>query len=196
MRSIRGLLAAVAFLSIIPLVLIGSALFDIEAEVVVHFVAALGFALLALAVFDFATPAWLTWAACFVAAVSAATYLLQGLSNLAPNNEALHYVAFQVLGQQLERVLPDVLIAWFGGLLLTDSRGKTRLLGFCLVLPVVAVEVVSYGFTMFGGSIYDVAPMLKAAMLLPFVWLPFESTKQRPSEVKPAALLSQPAPSA
>jgi len=98
MRSLRGLLAACAFLSIIPLALVASLLFDVEAEITVHFVAAVGFALLALAVFDFEAPVWLTWAACVAATVSAATYLLQGLSNLAPNNEAIQYVAFQVLG--------------------------------------------------------------------------------------------------
>jgi len=196
MRSLRGLLAACAFLSIIPLALVASLLFDIEAEITVHFVAAVGFALLALAVFDFETPVWLTWAACVAATVSAATYLLQGASNLAPNNEALHYVAFQVLGQQLERVLPDVLLAWFVGLLLTDSWGKSKVLGVCLMIPVVAVELLSFGFTLFGGSIYEVAPILKAAMLLPFVWLPFECTKRRTRGVTTSALASQPAPAA
>jgi hypothetical protein len=177
MRSPAGLLAAIAFLLILPLAVLGSILFDIEAEITVHFVAAIGFALLAWSVFDFHTPRWLTWAACVAASVSAATYLLQGMSNLVPN-AALQYVAFQLLGQQLERVLPDVLLLWFVGLLLTDSYGKTRLLGLAIMMLAVGAELLSYAYSLFlGGSIYEVAPLLKAAMLLPFVWLPFESTK-------------------
>ena len=60
--------------------------------------------------------------------------------------------------------------------------------------PVVAVELLSYGFTLFGGSVYDVAPILKAALLLPFVWLPFECTKMRTRRVAASDLVSQPAP--
>ena len=97
---------------------------------VVLFVTAVGFALLGFAVFDFRAPRWLTRVASVAAGISALTYLLQGLSNLVPNNDALHYVAFALLGQQLERVLPDVMILWFVGMLLSDSRGKTKLLGF------------------------------------------------------------------
>jgi hypothetical protein len=176
MRSVRGLCAAISFLLVVPLALLGSIAFGIDAELTVHFVAAVGFALLALAVFDFQTPRWLTLAACVAASISAGTYLLQGISNLVPN-DALHYVAFQVLGQQLERVLPDVLMVWFLGLLLTASHGKTRLLGFAVVVPVELIELASYGLSVVGGSIYDGAPLLKAALLLPFVWLALESAK-------------------
>jgi hypothetical protein len=195
MRSLRGLLAATAFLSIVPLAVLGSVVFNIDAELTVHLLAAVGFTLLALCVFDFQTPRWLTWAACVAASISAATYLLQGVSNLMPGNEALHFVAFQLLGQQLERVLPDVLIAWFVGLLLTDSRGKTKLLGVALMVPVVGVALLSYGFSFFGGSIYDVTPLLKAVMLLPFAWLAFESAKTT-RYLEPVALLRPSATSA
>jgi hypothetical protein len=184
MRSPGGLLAAVTFLLILPLAVLGSILFDIEAEITVHFLAAMGFALLARSVFDFHTPRWLTWAACVAGSVSAVTYLLQGVSNLV-QNAALQYVAFQLLGQQLERVLPDVLLLWFVGLLLTDSHGHTRWLGLAIMMPAVAAELLSYGYSLFlGGSIYEIAPLLKAAMLLPFVWLPFESTKLKSSDAE------------
>ena len=181
MRSSRGLFAAIAFLLVLPLAVLSSIVFGMEAEVTVHFVAAVGFALLALSVFDFHAPRWLSLAACAAASISACTYLLQGVSNLVPN-DTLHYVAFQLLGQQLERVLPDVLILWFLGLLLTDSHGKTRLLGFAGVVPVLLEELLSYGFSLSGGSIYEVAPLLKAALILPFVWLACESAKMRSRE--------------
>jgi hypothetical protein len=128
------------------------------------------------------------WAACLAASASAVTYLLQGVSNLVPN-DALRYVAFQLLGQQLERVLPDVIIAWFVALLLTDSGARTRTLGFAVIVPVVGIKVLSYSFSIFGGSIYDTAPILKAAMLLPFVWFPFESAKRTSSDAETTPLL-------
>jgi hypothetical protein len=196
MRSLRGLLAAIAFLLVVPLVVVNSALFAIEAEITVHFVAAVGFLLLALAAFDFRTPKWIMWAACVAASISAVTYLLQGVSNLVPNNTALFYLAFTVLGQQLERVLPDVLIVWFVAILLTDSRGKTRILGWAIMVPVIGVELLSYGSNLFGGSIYEVAPILRAAILLPFVWLAFESAKKRSPDLGQAALLRTSAASA
>jgi hypothetical protein len=187
MRSIRGLLAAIAFLLVVPLVVVNSALFAIEADITVHFVAAVGFLLLALAAFDFRTPKWIMWAACVAASISAVSYVLQGVSNLVPNNSTLFYLAFTILGQQLERVLPDVLILWFVAILLTDSHGTTRIFGLAVMAAVVGVEVLSYGSRLFGGSIYDAAPILRAAILLPFVWLPFESAR------KASPVLGQPA---
>jgi len=176
MRSRRGLLAASAFLLLVPVALLNQILLGVDAETTVHFVAALGFALLAVAVFDFQTPRWATWAASIAASLSAATYLLQGVSNVVPN-EALRYVAFQVLGQQLERVLPDVLILWFLTLALTDSRGWTKGLGLTVVSIAVAVELLGYV-----GSIYESVPVLKAVLLLPFVWFAVESA-QKPASV-------------
>src|SRR5215204_1895760 len=99
MRSLRGLLAASAFLLLLPLAVLNSVLFDIDGEITVHFGAAVGFALLAWSVFDFGTPRWMMWAGAVAASVSAVTYLLQGVSNLLPYNAALYYVAYSLLGQ-------------------------------------------------------------------------------------------------
>jgi len=88
------------------------------------------------------------------------------------------------------------LIVWFVGLLLTDSRGKTKRLGFAIVAPVVGLELLSYGSAFFGGSIYDGAPILRAAMLLPFVWLAFEGAKKNSLNPGMAALLGPSAASA
>jgi hypothetical protein len=89
MRSPRGLLASLAFLLLLPLAVLGEALFNIDSEISVHFIAAIGFAVLALAVFDFQTPRWLTWAACAAASISALTYFLQGVSNVVPNDTSI-----------------------------------------------------------------------------------------------------------
>jgi len=77
----------------------------------------------------------------------AAIFLLQGLSELT-QNESLTHLAFQVLGQRLERVLPDLLIVWFVAMLLTDSQGWTRILGFVVMSIAVGVEVYSYCFVL------------------------------------------------
>jgi hypothetical protein len=184
MRSLRGLLAAVAFLLVVPVALLNQVLLGIDAETSVHFVAALGFALLAVAVFDFQTPKWTTWAACIAASVSAATYLLQGISNVVPN-DALQYVAFQLLGQQLERVLPDVLLLWFLSLALTDSRSWTKVFGLTVVSIAVAVEVMGYF-----GSVYELVPVLKAVLLLPFVWFAAISGSGQPRRPRRASRTS------
>src|SRR5215216_4292213 len=117
MRSLRGFLAACAFLLLVPLALANQIVFGVDAEITLHFVAVVGFALLALSVFEFSTPRWITWMGCLAATTQAVIYLLQGVSNVVPN-DAVRYLAFQVLGQQIERVLPDVLLLWFAGLLL------------------------------------------------------------------------------
>jgi hypothetical protein len=177
MRSPRGLLAACAFLLVVPLALANQVVFGVEAEITVHFMAAVGFALLALCVFDFDTPRWITWMGCLAASAQSVIYLLQGVSNVV-SNDALRYLAFQVLGQQIERVLPDVLLVSFVGLLVADSQNKTRILGCTILAPVVGLELLSYGLSFFGVAMYETTPALRLVMLVPFIWLAFESAKK------------------
>lgn len=96
----------------------------------------------------------------------AAIFLLQGVSELIQNDSLTHF-AFQVLGQRLERVLPDLLIFWFVAMLLTDSQGWTRILGFVVMSIAVGVEVYSYVLSYLGDA---AAGGLKLLLLLPFVW--------------------------
>ena len=78
-----------------------------------------------------------------------------------------------MLGQQLERVLPDLLIVWFLALLLLASEGKTQLLGCIVMSAVVLGELATLA-----GPLLDVdVPDIKLRWLLPFVWLLFESVK-------------------
>ncbi len=177
MRSRWGVSAAVVFLLAVPLAVLMDGVFSVDAEATLHLVCALGFALLAGAVFSFRTPRWLTWVGCLSAGAMAVIFLLQGISNLVPN-DALHRIAFQILGQTPERVLPDLIVAWFVGLLLTDSRGWTRTLGWVVMALVVGVEVLGYASLLLGSSIFVVVPALKLALLLPFVWLLCESAKK------------------
>jgi hypothetical protein len=177
MKSSRGFWAAIAFLAALPVALLGQVVVGIDAEMVLHLVCALGFTLIAWSAFDFRTPGWVRWLGCASSGALAVIYLLQGLSQLT-RNDSLTFLAFPVLGQWPERVLTDLLILWFVALVLVDSRGKTRILGIIVMAIVVCLEVASNGWSFAGASLYAAAPMLKALILLPFVWLLVESAKQ------------------
>ena len=90
------------------------------ATAIVHFALGTAFVLLAAAMFDFGLNRWVTWLGATAAAVFGGTFLLQGVADLT-GIAALHWLAFDVLGQQLERILPDVVYIWFAALLLTGS---------------------------------------------------------------------------
>jgi hypothetical protein len=96
------------------------------------------------------------------------------VAQLVPN-ESLHYVAYQVLGQWPEGWLPDVVILWFVAMLVPDSQGKSRILGFIALSIAVCFELYSHILRDLGTSDTGI---LKLLMLLPFVWLLFESTKK------------------
>ena len=77
------------------------------ATTVVHFMLGSAFVLLAAAMFDFGLNRWVTWLGATAAAIFGGTFLLQGVADLT-GIAALHWLAFDILGQQLERILPDV----------------------------------------------------------------------------------------
>jgi hypothetical protein len=174
MRSSRGFFAAFVLLLGIPISLLGQVVFGIDVEITLHFVFALTAGLVALAVFDFKLPARITWMGCVSSGALAAIFLLQGVSQLIPN-DALFYLAYQVLGQRLETALIDVLILWFVALLLGDSQGKTRMFGCVAVSIVVCFELYRYDLAYLGA---EPAGILKLILLLPFVWLLLESKKK------------------
>ncbi|HXV99650.1 MAG TPA: hypothetical protein VEC93_14605 [Anaerolineae bacterium] len=174
MRSPRGFLAALVFLSLLPIAVLYQMFFDNGIEIITHGVLALGSVLISFAVFDFKVTSWITWLACVSMSALAAIFLLQGVSLLI-QNDALTYLAYQVLGQRLEAWLVDVLIVWFVALLLMDSRGKTRILGFVALSIVVCFEVYKYSLAYFGAA---PAESLKLLFLLPIVWFLFESKKK------------------
>ncbi|MGC2236276.1 MAG: hypothetical protein WA584_08950 [Pyrinomonadaceae bacterium] len=177
MKSLRGFLAAIVFLSAFPAAVLCQIIFGVEAEIIVHFVCAVSFALVSFSVFDFNIPGWINWTGSVSAGALALLFLLQGVSPLI-QNDSLTYFAFQVLGQWLEARLVDVLLLWFVALLLFDSCGKTRILGFVVMSIVVCVEAYGFYLAYLGTSLNAEAPILKLAFLLPFVWLIFESRKK------------------
>jgi hypothetical protein len=140
----------------------------------IHFFLAAGSVLLAFSVFDFELPRWINWIGCAAGLALGTIFLLQAVALLIPI-ESLHYFAYEVLGQWPEGWLPDVVILWFVAMLVLDSQGKSRILGIVAVSMAVCFELYSHILRYVGTS--DTGS-LKLLMLLPFVWLLFESTKK------------------
>jgi hypothetical protein len=177
MRSKLGLWASVVFFLAPPLAVVTDSVLGRNPSATAHLVWALGFALLAGALVTFDTPRWIAGLGCFAAGAAGLIFLLQGISDLVPN-EILHRIAFPILGAIPERVFIDLLIASFVGLLLTDSRGRTRVLGWLVMPIVVGLEVAGLVTQLLGNPIYETVPALKLILLLPLVWLLCESVKK------------------
>ena len=177
MRSPRGLLAAIVFLLALPVAVLSEILFGSGDGTTIHLALGAGSLLLAFAVFDFKLPRWMNWIGCVSAGALAVIFLLQAVALLIPN-DSLTYLAYEVLGQKLEGLLPDLVILWFVAMLLMDSQGKTRILGFVAMSIAVGSEVYKYTLVYLGTSIEAQPEVLRALMLLPFVWLLFESAKK------------------
>jgi hypothetical protein len=173
-RSPLGLLAALAFLLAVPIAFGCQILFGSGAGTGIHFALAAGCVLLAFCVFDFELPRWMNWIGCVAALALGTIFLLQAVALLVPM-ESLNYFAYGVLGQWPEGWLPDVIILWFVAMLVLDSRDKTRILGIVALSLAVCFEVYSHILRFVGTS---PSGTLKLLMLLPFVWLLFESIKK------------------
>jgi hypothetical protein len=177
MRSLRGFLAAIVFLLAIPVALLGQILFGSGASTTIHLALGAGAVLLSFAVFDFRLPGWINWIGCVSAGALGAIFFLQGVALLI-HNDSLTYIAYQVLGQWPEGLFPALLILWFVAMLLFDSQGKTRILGFVAMSTVIGFEVYTHTLAYLGTPIEEQSQMLRLLMLPLFVWLLFESTKK------------------
>ena len=178
MKSQLGFLAALVLLLALPITVLYQILVGTGADTVVHVMLAGGSLLLAASVFDFNKMAkWITWLGCLAAAAEGTIFLLQGVSHLV-QNAAFTDLVYQTLGQWPERLFMDLIIFWLAALWLTDSQGRTRLLGLITLVSVVGLDVYSYYLLSVDSSINTAAPALKLLYLLPFVWLLFESNKK------------------
>jgi hypothetical protein len=174
MRSPHGFYAALALLFAIPTSLLSQVALGIEFEITFHFLLALTGGLIALAVFDFKVPNWITWLGSGMAGALATIFLLQGVARLIPS-DALFTLAYQVLGGPLESALVDGLMLWFIALLLRGSQGKTRMFGVAALSIFGCFELYRYGLAYLGA---EPAGILKLTLLLPFIWLLLESKKK------------------
>jgi len=178
MRSTLGLAAAVVGLMTYPIGIAAGVMGgDLAAGTAVHFVLGSAFALLAVAMFDFGLNRWVTWLSATAAFVFGGTFLLQGIADMT-SIPALDWLAFDILGQQLERILPDVVYIWFAALLLTGSTGYSRILGWVIVPTLFGLELA----IAIGAQIGIDVPFIKLTLFAPFVWLLIESIKRPASE--------------
>ena len=179
MRSPRGILATSVCLVAVPVAFLFQLIVGSGAEIVLHLVLGAGFLLTAFAVFDFGPSRWLPWVGCLSIGALGATFLLQGISQLV-HNDWLTYLAFQILGQQVETLSGDVFLVWCSATVLLMSHGKVKLVGIVVMALAVSAEIYSYGVRYFGSAAGGVSPLLKLVLLLPFVWLLLESSKKIP----------------
>ena len=178
-RSRRGVLAASVCLLAVPVALLFQLMVGSGAEIVLHLVGGVGCLLTAVAVFDFQPPRWLPWVGCLSIGAFGVTFLLQGISQLL-HNDSLTYLAFQVLGQQLESWSVDVFLLWGCAAVLLTGQGKAKVFGICAMAVAVCAEIYSNGVRYLGSGAGGVSPLLKLTLLLPFVWLLLESSKKIP----------------
>jgi hypothetical protein len=175
MRSIRGLIGAATILLSYLVALAVQQLSGSGGDTVIHLVMGTGFVIFATSVADFRLPRWVNLVGAAAAGGFGVIFLLQGVSDLT-HVEGLRYVAFDLLGHQLERLLPDVVYVWFVALLLGASQGKSRILGGVIMLIVVGLEIATLASLLLGAPMASV----KVLILLPFVWLLVESAKRPP----------------
>jgi hypothetical protein len=175
MRSIWAVAAALTMLLSLPLAVASQALGENAPDIVVHVVLGIGMLLLARAVFDFGLPRWINVIGALSAGAFAVVFLLQALSSLFPENAALDDVAFGLLGNWPELVLALGIDAWFLGLLLLGSQGRTRLIGWAIVPIVTAYHLISLAGAILAINVPSLGVI---TLLLPFVWLLIEGAKR------------------
>ena len=186
MKSKLGFFGAIAFLAAVPLALLAAMAFgEIGADIVIHFACGTGFVLCAMAMFDFKLPSWMTWLGFIATSAVGIIWLIQGVSNLMPDNDGLFYFAFQVLGQGLEGWLINLFMLWLIAVLFVHSQGWTKVFGFVVMSMVVVAEIYRVVVLASGGN---PSGALKLLSLLAIVWFLLESRKK----IQPQVQVSKP----
>jgi hypothetical protein len=175
MRSVFGFAGSLTVLAGVVIGLSSAIILNAGGSEILHLALGGGFALLALAVFDFRLLALVKWAAAVPTMALAAIFTLQGLAEIT-QSALLVNIAYAGLGQIGEKVLGDIFIAWCVALVFFDSSGRTRWLGFATLAVIAAVEVYFYAMRASGGDVNDALKLLYVPL---FVWLSLESWKRR-----------------
>jgi len=171
-RSMRGALGALALLLAVPITIAAQIVAPDSGQVVIHIGLCIGTLLIALSVFDFATPRGLAWAACVAAMAIGAIFFTQALA-LITQNETLMSLAYgrEVSGWG-ETI--TILMLWFMVLATTLGRGVTTWLGVLSAALVIALLF----WVMLVGPPEGTPEALRLLLLLPFVWYLFVSTRR------------------
>jgi hypothetical protein len=171
MRSPRSVAAALILLLGVPLALVAAMAFGAGAENVIHMTLAASFLLLAFAVFDFRLPTWINLAACATTGALAAIFLLQGAGDLT-HSAWLQRLAYQVLGQRVEKVLGYAFLCWCVAMLVRDSTGKTKAFGVVVLVGIFFIEIYTIAVMVYGAG--EAPGVLKLLYLPLFIWLLLE----------------------
>ena len=173
-RSLRAVVAALILLLGVPLALITAIAFSGSAENVLHLAMAASFLLFAFAVFDFRLPTWINLAASAATGALAAIFLLQGASDLM-HSSSLQRLAYEVLGQRVEKMLGYAFLLWCVAMLFRDSAGRTQVFGIVVLVAILFVEIYSIVTTYAGSA----APGFLKLFYLPlFIWLVLEGMEK------------------
>ena len=175
MRSVLGFAGSLIVLAGVVIGLSSAIILNAGGSEILHLALGGGFVLLALAVFDFRQPAWVKWGAAVPMMILAGIFTIQGLADLT-RSPLLADIAYANLGQTGEKLLGDIFIAWCLALVIFDSTGRTRWLGFACIAVVVVVEVYFYWTQATGGDVNDALKLLYAPL---FIWLALESWKRK-----------------
>ena len=185
MRSPRGLLGSIVLLLALPIAVLTQILFGSGSGTAIHLALTVGCLLVSFSAFDFETPRWIAWIGCVSMGAFAVIFLVQAASSLI-GNDSFSYFANEVLGFWPEKLLLSLITFWLVAMLLTASRGKTRILGFVAMAIVVCAEAYVYsGLLLLGTNPFLETPVVWLPYLVPFVWLIFESIKRRPKQDSP-----------
>lgn len=177
MRSPRAVSAALILLLGVALALLSGIVLGEGAENIIHLALAASFVLLAFAVFDFRLQRWINMAASAATGALAGIFLLQGVSDLA-HLASLQHLAYEVLGQRLEKVLGDAFLLWCVAMLFWDATGKTKIFGVVVLVAIFFIEIYSM-VTAYGGG--EAPGFLKLFYLPLFIWLLLEGIEPRGS---------------
>ena len=193
MRSVLGVLAASVALLALPVTVAYQLVFGAGAAVVIHTCLGLAVLLLAVAARDFRAPHRASVVGVVSAAGLSTIFFLQALAEAVPN-DTLHFVAYPVLGLVPELLFPVAILGWMFTVLVTDSRGNTRIIGWVTLLPALLGVTYAVAFVASTWSIMGLPQEVRLAWLPPFVWLGLESLKHARHADAGQAVVSKPAP--
>jgi hypothetical protein len=175
MRSPSAVAGALIIMLGVPLAIVGAAAFENAAEVIIHFALGASFALFARATFDIGRPRWVSTLSFAAIGILAIVFLLQGVADLTRSAQ-VRYLAYDILGQRLEKILGYAFLLWCTALLAMSSKGWTKIGGAVVLAIIVCVELYSFAILSGGGHASEA---LKLLYLPLFVWLLAEGMKAR-----------------
>ena len=174
MRSPLGVAGSLVLLLGVPAA-IGVAALGGSAEVAIHIALGVCFVLLALATFEYRLPRAISWTACAAIGVLGAIFLLQAAAEATASPD-LRKLAFDILGQRLEKVLGYAFLAWCVAIVVMDSSRWPRWLGAIVLAAAFGVEAYAFYAASTGQQASET---LKLVYLGVFVWLLLESARKR-----------------